>query len=55
MSYLSSAQKLRAAMDTASTTTTNITVDLGSVSGSYYVGILCDGTGQIVTPRVWLE
>lgn len=42
-------------MVTASTTTTNVTVDLSSVSGSYYIGLLVDGAGQIVTPRVWLE
>ena len=34
---------------------TDASVDLSSVSGSYYIGLLVDGTGQIVTPRVWLE
>ena len=30
-------------------------VDLSGVSGSYYVGLIVDGTGQIITPRIWLE
>lgn len=29
-------------------------VDLSGVSGSYYVGLIVDGTGQIITPRIWL-
>ena len=40
---------------TASDLTENVTVDLSNVTGSYYVGLLCDGAGQIVTPRIWLE
>ena len=43
------------ALVTTSDLTENVTVDLSNVTGSYYVGLLCDGAGQIVTPRIWLE
>ena len=33
----------------------NASVDISSLTGSYYVGFLVDGDGKIVTPKVWLE
>lgn len=33
----------------------NASVDISSLTGSYYVGFLVDGNGKIVTPKVWLE
>lgn len=33
----------------------NASVDISSLTGSYYVGFLVDGQGKIVTPKVWLE
>lgn len=33
----------------------NASVDISSLTGSYYVGFLVNGNGKIVTPKVWLE
>ena len=33
----------------------NASVDISSLTGSYYAGFLVDGHGEIVTPKVWLE
>ena len=40
---------------TTSNAGANASVDISSLTGSYYVGFLVDGNGKIVTPKVWLE